>query len=184
MSTQVYFHKIRRIYDHYLEEYIKLWGPENYQNLDDVLKHDDMSVFSEIRKEALGEGPRAAWAKRITGRNHHRVVYETGDNADHNKLQVAKRILQRLEGKYGDIFFLDDSPVSIYKLSVPGDQNEQQVENLYIRERNGALTLLAHESAIISKIPKSVRTVRIFADVAKDALLQIRDEVRTLEKTV
>ena len=26
MSTQVYFHKIRRIYDHYLEEYCRLWG--------------------------------------------------------------------------------------------------------------------------------------------------------------
>jgi len=29
MNTQVYFHKIRRIYDHYLEQYSILWGPEN-----------------------------------------------------------------------------------------------------------------------------------------------------------
>src|SRR5271165_100954 len=30
MNVQVYFHKIRRIYDHYLEEYNRSWGPENY----------------------------------------------------------------------------------------------------------------------------------------------------------
>ena len=35
MSTQVYFHKIRRIYDHYLEKYCLLQGPENYRTLDD-----------------------------------------------------------------------------------------------------------------------------------------------------
>src|SRR3954469_16890004 len=33
MSTQVYFHKIRRIYDHYLEEYCRFWGQENYKGL-------------------------------------------------------------------------------------------------------------------------------------------------------
>jgi HD superfamily phosphohydrolase len=185
MNTQVYLHKIRRIYDHYLEEYIKLWGHDNYQAIGDVLKHDDLSVFQEIRRDALADGPRAIWARRIVCRNHHRVVYETGDNADHGKLQLAKRILNALRMKFDDIdFFLDDSPVPIYKLSVPGDQEEQQVENLYIVERNGTLTLLARESAIISKVPKRVRTVRIFADVTEQTLAQIRAEAALLERTV
>ena len=185
MNTQVYLHKIRRIYDHYLEEYIKLWGHNNYQAIGDVLKHDDLSVFQEIRRDALADGPRAIWARRIVCRNHHRVVYETGDNADHGKLQLAKRILNALRMKFDDIdFFLDDSPVPIYKLSVPGDQEEQQVENLYIVERNGTLTLLARESAIISKVPKRVRTVRIFADVTEQTLAQIRAEAALLERTV
>jgi hypothetical protein len=185
MNTQVYLHKIRRIYDHYVEEYIKLWGPENYHEVGDVLKHDDLSVYHEIRMDAAGDGPRATWAKRIVGRNHHRVVYETPDNADHGKLQVAKRILKSLEAKYDGIdFYLDDSPVSIYKLSIPGDQEEQQVENLYILGRDGTLTLLTHESAIISKVPKRVRTVRIFADARKQTLHDIRAEVNMLERTV
>ena len=185
MNTQVYLHKIRRIYDHYLEQYIELWGPENYHDMGDVFSHDDLSVYQEIRKDAAGDGPRAACAKRIVGRNHHRVVYETGDNADHGKLQVAKRILKALKAKFDGIdFYLDDSPVSIYKLSIPGDQEEQQVENLYIFKRNGTLALLAQESAIISKVPKRVRTVRIFADAMEQPLREIKSEVSALERTV
>ncbi len=185
MNTQVYLHKIRRIYDHYLEEYSKLWGPENYKSLDDIPRHDDMSVMMEIRRDAVLDGPRQMWAKRITERKHHRVVHETGDNADHALLQRSKRILRQLQDRYGTVdFFLDDSPVPIYKLSIPGEQEAPQVQHLYIRERNGKLTLLAHESAIISKIPKRVRTVRIFADVDEKILKEIRDNVKNLEITL
>src|SRR5215813_61422 len=46
MNSQVYFHKIRRIYDYYLNEYMKLWAPNVYQTLDDVLNHDDESVLA------------------------------------------------------------------------------------------------------------------------------------------
>ncbi len=185
MNTQVYFHKIRRIYDHYLEEYSKLWGPENYKSLDDVTRHDDVSIMMEIRHDAVLEGPRQIWAKRITERNHHRVVHETGDNADHTQLQRSKRLLRQLQERYETVdFFLDDSPVSIYKLSIPGEQEAPQVQHLYIRERNGNLTLLAHESAIISKIPKRVRTVRIFADADENRLKEIRDNAKNLERTL
>ncbi len=185
MNVQVYYHKIRRIYDHYLEEYSKSWGPENYKTLDDVLLHDDMSVMMEIRKDVGRDGPRQPWARRIIERRHHRVVHETGDNADHAKLQRAKRILKQLKSSFGSVdFYLDDSPVSIYKLSIPGEQEEPQVQHLYIKERNGNLTLLAHESAIISKIPKRVRTVRIFADGDEKTLKEIREHVKNLEKTL
>jgi hypothetical protein len=81
-------------------------------------------------------------------------------------------------------FYLDDSPVSIYKLSIPGEQDAPQVQHLYIRERNGNLRLLAHESAIISKIPKRVRTVRIFADTNEGQLKEIREKVKQLETTL
>jgi HD superfamily phosphohydrolase len=185
MNTQVYLHKIRRLYDHYLEEYMKVWGAENYRDLSDVLKHDDLSVMVEIRKDAVQAGPRQAWARRIVDRKHHRIVYETGDNADQAKLQKAKRILKELQRQYTDVdFFLDDSPVTIHKLSIPGDQEGQQVEDLYIQERNGGRTLLAHESAIISKIPKRVRTVRIFAESEGKLLKDIRSDAERLERNV
>jgi hypothetical protein len=149
------------------------------------MKHDDLSVMVEIRKDARQLGPRQTWARRIVERKHHRIVYETGDNADQARLQKAKRILKELQKQYADVdFFLDDSPVTIYKLSIPGDQEEQQVEDLYIQEKNGARTLLAHESAIISKIPKSVRTVRIFAESEGKFLKDIRSEAQKWEKNL
>lgn len=183
MSTQVYFHKIRRIYNHYLEEYCRLWGPENYRTLDDVLEHDDISVTAEIRRDAKSDGARKQWAERIIQRRHHRVVHQTGDSADQHDLQRAKKMLADLREKFGDCdFFLDDSPLSIYKLWVPGDQNEPQVEDLYIREANGNTKLLTRDSAIISKIPRRVRTVRIFADGEPFAISAICNRVKELEK--
>jgi hypothetical protein len=150
-----------------------------------VLKHDDLSVYQEILKDAAGDRPRAVWARRIVDRNHHRVVYDSGDNADQGKLQLAKRVLKLLEAKYDNVdFYLDNSPVQIYKLSIPGDQEEQQVENLYVVGRDGTPKLLAHHSAIISKIPKSVRTVRIFADARDQTLRDIKTEVSVLERMV
>lgn len=185
MNTQVYLHKIRRIYDHYLEEYIKLWAPTNYRTLDDVLAHDDLSVMLEISRDALTPSDRQPWARRITERRHHRVVHETGDNADQARLQQSKRLLKQVRNDYPTVdFHLDDSPMSIYKLSIPGDQEEQQVEDLYIHEKNGGIALLAHESAIISKIPKRVRTVRIFADADGTKLDAIRKRAAELEKSL
>jgi hypothetical protein len=55
---------------------------------------------------------------------------------------------------------------------------------LYILGRNGDMKRLADESAIISKVPKRVRTVRIFADASERTLRDIRDRVNTLERTV
>jgi len=43
MNTQVYLHRIRRIYDHYLREYIKDWGPENYHTIGDVYSGPQIS---------------------------------------------------------------------------------------------------------------------------------------------
>lgn len=185
MSTQVYFHKIRRIYDHYLEEYCGLWGPENYSSLDDVLEHDDLSVTIEIRRDAKLDGPRKPWAERIVLRKHHRAVHQTGDSADQQDLQRAKQMLADLRMRFEDCdFYLDDSPLSIYKLWIPGDQNEPQVEDLYIREPNGNTKLLTRDSAIISKIPRRVRTVRIFAEGKPTALSAICDRVRQLERSL
>ena len=183
MSTQVYFHKIRRIYDHYLEEYCRLWGPENYATLDDVLEHDDLSVTVEIRRDAKSDGPRRPWAERIVSRKHHRVVHQTGDSADQQALRRAKRMLEDLRKGFDECdFYLDDSPLSIYKLRRPGDQNEPQVEDLYIQEANGNRKLLTRDSAIIGKIPPTVRTVRIFADGEPAAISAICNKVKELEK--
>jgi HD superfamily phosphohydrolase len=184
MNTQVYLHKIRRIYDHYLEEYLRLWAAEHYRGPDDVLRYDDNDLLAQIRQDAAGENERSPWARRIANRVHHRVVYETGDSADLADLQEAKRLYRELTSRFGAIdFYLDDSPVSIHRLAIPGDQEEQKVEDLYIVEKNGRPKLLTHDSAIISKIPRRVRTVRIFADADGGELERVRETVRQLERT-
>lgn len=182
MNVQVYFHKIRRIYDHYLEEYSRIWGARKYKDVGDVLKNDDISAMADIRIDAEADGPAQPWARRIVERRHHRIVHETGDNADQDALRLAKRVLKELPSKFPDVdFYLDDSKVPIYKLWIPGQQDDEQVQNLYIKERNGNIKLLTRDSIIIGKIPKQVRTVRIFADQQEPVLTAIREKVKELE---
>jgi HD superfamily phosphohydrolase len=185
MNTQVYLHRIRRIYDHYLTAYMQLWGAEHYQTFDDVLKHDDASVLMEIRRDALAENARSKWARRIVNRDHHRRVIETGDYADEQTLRLMRRVHRKLQEEFSEVdFYLDNAAHDIHKLTIPGDQEPQKVEDLYIVEKDGKLKLLSNDSAIIGKIPKRVRTVRIFADANGKALDEIRSRARVLEVQV
>lgn len=182
MNTQVYLHRIRRIYDYYLTEYMKRWGAEHHRTFDDVLKHDDSSVLMEIRRDAEADNDRSKWARRIVERNHHRRILETGDYADEQRLRRMSRVHRKLKEEFPDVdFYLDDAAHDIHKLTIPGEQGPQKVEDLYIVEKDGKLKLLSEDSAIIGKIPKRVRTVRIFADAKGEALETIRTKARALE---
>jgi HD superfamily phosphohydrolase len=183
MNTQVYLHRIRRIYDHYLTEYMKVWGAEHHKTFDDVLQHDDTSVFQDLRRDAAsGETARSGWARRIVERNHHRLVLDSGDYADEQTLRRMRRILGQLQKEFADInFVIDNAGYDIHKLTVPGDQEPQRVEDLYIVEKDRKLKLLTADSGIIAKIPKRVRTVRIFADAKPETLKEIESKARILE---
>lgn len=182
MNTQVYFHRLRRIYDYYLTEYMKLWGAEHHKTMDDVLEHDDISVFMEIRKDARTENERSKWARRLVERKHHHRVLETGDNAYEQSLRRMSRVNRKLKEEYAQVdFYLDNADNTIHKLSIPGEQEPQKVDDLYIVEKDGKLKLLTEDSAIIAKIPKRGRTVRIFADAEDKLLEEIRSRARYLE---
>ncbi len=175
MNTQVYLHRIRRIYDHYLTEYMKLWGAENYRSLGDVLGYDDIDVLTEIRQDAQGDNERTPWARRIVQRKHHKEVHATGDNADQLGLRKMKKVYGDLKEAHPNVdFYLDDSKLYIHKLTEPSEQDTEVVEDLYIVPKGGTPKLFAAESAIIGRMPKSVRTVRIFADAEEDSLKTIR----------
>lgn len=183
MNTQVYFHRIRRVYDHYLAEFMRTWGKENYRTFDDVLMHDDITVLTEIRKEAHGDDECCAWAKRIIGRRHHKPVLESGDFADLRRLKIMGRVRNKLQAHYSDVdFFIDDAAHDVHKLFIPGEQGSSKVEDLYIVEKNGQKKLLAEESGIINKIRKSLRTVRIFADAEAGLLAEISKKAMEIER--
>src|SRR5579859_6926998 len=109
MNTQVYFHRIRRIFDHYLTNYMKLWGKEHYRNFDDVLQYDDLKLLVQMDADSRETNERTELAKRVVKRKHHRVVYETGDSADAIKLTKIKRVFGRLQVEFKGVdFLLDD----------------------------------------------------------------------------
>jgi len=52
MFNQVYLHKTRRIFDIYLLRYLKAWYQDQYNNLVRVLEQDDLSIMTDIRRDA------------------------------------------------------------------------------------------------------------------------------------
>jgi HD superfamily phosphohydrolase len=184
MNTQVYYHRLRRIYDYYLTQYMKLWAPFHYKTLDDVLRFDDIKVLAEIFKDAKTKNPRSKWAQRITDRKHHKVVYETGDNADLIQLKKVKRILGTVRRKFKSTdFYLDDKANSIHKLTVHGQQDDSRVD-FFLIEKDGTPRLITEQSAVLEKIPAAFRSVRIYADAPPERLKEIKEAARNAEKEI
>jgi uncharacterized protein len=172
MNTQVYYHRTRRIFDHYLTEYMKLWGKKNYKTIEDVLKYDDLKLLVQMDSDSKKTNDRSELAERIVSRRHHKVVYETGDSADFIKLAKVKRVFETLKKEYkGTHFFLDDARGSIHKLTTPGSQEER--EAFYLISKSGEMRLITEESAILEKIPHEFRTVRIYADADPTIITKI-----------
>ena len=178
MFTQVYYHKTRRIYDIYLSRYLKAWYKNQYENLLDVLNHDDVTLMSDIIQDArgkVGNGDRQNYARRILKRNHHHVVYETGNRADARDMRIAIEVGKKLRQKYATVdFILDrDARGTVHKFYVKGDEKlgdefpiHDTVSDRYLR--------LSEESSIFEKIPRSFHVIRIYADVPKTELLDYR----------
>jgi HD superfamily phosphohydrolase len=175
MNTQVYYHRIRRIYDHYLTRYVSLWGRKHYKTFDDVLAYTDVNLIAEMEKDAIkSKSPeQRGLAKRVIERKHHRAVYETGDNADAWKLRQANRILNTLKNDFRDIdFILDDAKGSIHRVIYRGQQDDTKVEDFYVVEKYGNPRLITEQSGILEKIPTDFRNVRIYADTEDPTLLE------------
>jgi HD superfamily phosphohydrolase len=175
MNTQVYYHKVRRIYDHYLTQYVKSKFPGGYKDFDEVLKYDDQKMLVQIGADAeTGHDP---IAKRIVERRHHKVVFRTGDSADAIELKRAKRVFTRLKETFKDDpdpdFYFDNAEGTIHRLTVPGEHEESKVEDFFVVEKGGQTRLLTDDSAILKTIPKNFRAVRIYADGSPELLNQI-----------
>jgi HD superfamily phosphohydrolase len=166
MNTQVYFHRIRRIYDRYLTDYMSVWGKENYKTPEDILDFDDMDLLVIMKAEAKKDTASAPLAKRIIERRHHKMIYQTGDSADVHDMKKAKSAFESLKAEFTDVdLIIDVGETSIHKQIVPSDdQDDAAWDPLYVAEKDGkAPRPIGKESRILNFIPKRFRNVRVFA---------------------
>jgi HD superfamily phosphohydrolase len=174
MSTQVYFHRVRRAYDLLLSFWLKAWGREHYEPLQNVLNFDDVALISQMKQDAsVGDGSdRSQWADRLLRRQHPKLVWEKGDHADAGDLRRAEALFRRLRGDFPNVGFLLDSDAkgAIHKLFVPGDQ--ELIDDLFIVQRDREPQRLTERSQIIAKIPKSFQSIRVLAYFGDDAQRQ------------
>ena len=78
MFTQVYFHKTRVAYDIHIREAMKELLPGGHfpkpERLDEFLAWDDWRVLGLLASGAGGEH-----GKRLSGRDHYRLVFQTNE---------------------------------------------------------------------------------------------------------
>lgn len=182
MNTQVYYHRMRRAFDHYLSKYFEAKGSDLFDNPEKILDQTDIQAMSMILKDAgTDSGEPAKWAKRIRDRRHHRVVLETGEDANAMDIKHSVQVLQELQEKYSGIeFFHDLAKSSIHKLLLPNDTEEGAFVALPIYENTRHIGYLGERSHILRNVPKRFQVARIFADLDRDdpALHEVRQFAR------
>ncbi len=78
MFSQVYFHRVRRIYDIHLREFLKRWLPGGQFSIsvEDMLKLTDVEVMHALRQASLESNDLGVLPNRIIRRQHFRELYQ------------------------------------------------------------------------------------------------------------
>jgi uncharacterized protein len=170
MNTQVYLHRIRRIYDFYLYQYFTEKGRGNFNSTEKLLALTDTRAMAAILDDAeTDNGPQAKWAARIRDRRHHRRIHETGEDAGAMDLKHSGQLLEMLRQKFPDIDFIADvATASIHKLLLPEDRELAGFVALPLIEPSGEFHYVGARSHILRRIPKGFQVARIFADMDRD----------------
>ncbi|HHW28220.1 MAG TPA: HD domain-containing protein [Syntrophomonadaceae bacterium] len=112
MFIQVYFHKTRRIYDHYLVSFLKNFLEEEYgghypspDNLDLYLAFDDCTIFEALIKRKDTN----IWAQQIYERKHLSEAFVTlPHQTGLDSYLIIKDLIQLFVVKFGQ------DPIGIY----------------------------------------------------------------------
>jgi HD superfamily phosphohydrolase len=171
MSTQVYYHRLRQVYDKYLVKYHEALGPDEFSSPEKIIAQNDMTMLALIMADAAAsDTPRSAWAKRIVNRDHHKVVFDPGIHvvAGHD-LTCAPKVLKAVQDKYSDNDFfavIPKKPVRIHKLLMPSEENGV---DLMLVSGPGARRPVVRSSQIFSTLPNAFRPIRLFGNVESKA---------------
>jgi len=185
MNTQVYYHRLRRIYDLMLERYLQAWGSANYDPMHKVLDHDDFTLLAQMREDARqADGPseRAKWAQRILGRRHPHCIYESNDHADAADFDRVQQVQMHLQDEFPDVELILDSKArgSVHKLFVRGE--EEKVDDLFVVKEDFK-ERVTERSKVLEKVPKSFWVIRLYGYLGSaEALAAARARTRELAR--
>ncbi len=104
MFAQVYFHKIRMIYDIHLIDFLKEWlpGGQFRPDIDDHLSLTDSEIIAAIRKAGYDVNMSGhSWAKRLAERKHFRVLDPGRPQDAGRNPQDAEAICRATQAEFG-----------------------------------------------------------------------------------
>lgn len=111
MYSQVYFHKIRRIYDIHLKDFLKAWLPKSVYptDIEEHLAITDTEVTAAMRKaDHDSSSPGHVHASRIVQREHFKCVYSRHPNDAKINPEAGLAIYRALCERFGEEHFRHD----------------------------------------------------------------------------
>ena len=109
MNTQVYYHRLRLIYDLYLKEFFRALDPSEFDSSEKVLAWNDVRAMQRIieaSEDSMAKGH--SWAQRIIHRRHHRNVFSIDEAEGVLALKKAKKVFELIQVEFSDVGFLAD----------------------------------------------------------------------------
>lgn len=176
MFSEVYFHRVRVIYDHLLVEFLKDWlpGGQYPAEPDAHLRLTDSDVLIEMRRASddpalPGHDP----ARRIMRRDHYRRLYEPGPADKDRYVDPTEAIANWARDRYGG-----EAIRHVHSQKGPG------ALNFPVREFNGQIVASLSKSEPLMNVPTAVYE-GVFIDRAhvEDAAAELeRDRENILER--
>lgn len=104
MFSQVYFHKIRMIYDLHLIDFLKDWLPDGRfkTDIESHLRLTDSEITAVIREAGYDEGMTGhKWARRLANRKHFRVLDPGRPQEAAQNPKIAEAVCRAAQAKFG-----------------------------------------------------------------------------------
>ncbi len=165
MFIQVYFHKTRRIFDHYLQNFLSSILPQGKLpfSIEEYLSWHDIRVWYELEKSAYKSSDQGhLWASLITERKVWKQVNKEKPCSFSSEQQM--QFFQALQKKLGEHFsshqyFLDYARKSPHKLN----QTYANNKDIFLLTPNGERREITQVSQIVASLIEPIQTLRLYA---------------------
>jgi HD superfamily phosphohydrolase len=149
MFTQVYFHKVRRAYDHHLLDFLKKFVGKYPRSLNGYVKYDDNVIFSLMREHVRDDD-----ARRILRRDPFVQAFTTPEHIDEEQRTRFNWLRETVNREFKDTkIFYDAAEKSPHKF--------EKIGTYVLSPSTGDPSLVQAESGIIRSL-KNIEQYRVF----------------------
>ena len=172
MFSQVYFHRVRRIYDIHLRDFLKEWlcNGQFSTEIEDLARLTDVEVTQALRKASLENGKLGALANRIIDRQHFKAIYQRNPDDLKVNSDAAQAIYTAASEEFG-------------AENVRKDQDRKGGGNsdFPVLSRDGSIISSLTLSQILENIPEAaIDYVFVDPDCRIDAMKWLKENRRNI----
>lgn len=142
MFKQLYFHRVRRIYDIHLKDFLVNWLPDGHYptDLDEFLTYTDCDVISALYKELKSNNNDPAM--RILKRKHFKYIFERTPDISKTCPEAAEAVFDAAKDEFGE-----------NNLRLDSYEPEEAAQNFPVIDDENVIHSSLQFSDVLKKIP-------------------------------